>query len=159
MAEQPSRQCQTMAMDALTKIGRNPLEDPPYSPDLIPWDFWAFVLLKLAVNGLQHVFEKWVERCKKCIAFQWRYFKKKDRLLTSTKFGLGLIRWVHELCNRPSYTLHSYGNHEKNGSFMLNAKIRSSSFTFSHRQQCRISKQICIFKSRSSGLWCRVVLR
>jgi hypothetical protein len=26
------------------------------------------ILLKLATNGLQHVFEKWVERCKKCIA-------------------------------------------------------------------------------------------
>jgi hypothetical protein len=27
-------------------------------------------------NGLQHVFEKWVERCKKCIACQGRYFEK-----------------------------------------------------------------------------------
>jgi hypothetical protein len=26
------------------------------------------VLLKLAADGLQHVFEKWVERCKKCYA-------------------------------------------------------------------------------------------
>jgi hypothetical protein len=25
------------------------------------------ILLKLVANGLQHVFEKWVERCKKCI--------------------------------------------------------------------------------------------
>jgi hypothetical protein len=29
------------------------------------------------INGLQHVFEKWVERCKKCIACQGRYFGKK----------------------------------------------------------------------------------
>jgi hypothetical protein len=29
------------------------------------------------INGLQHVFEKWVERCKKCIACQGRYFEKK----------------------------------------------------------------------------------
>jgi hypothetical protein len=28
------------------------------------------------INGLQHVFEKWVERCKKCIASQGRYFEK-----------------------------------------------------------------------------------
>jgi hypothetical protein len=28
------------------------------------------------INGLQHVFEKWVERCKKCIACQGRYFEK-----------------------------------------------------------------------------------
>jgi hypothetical protein len=35
------------------------------------------ILLKLAANGLQHVFEKWVERCKKCIACQERYFEKE----------------------------------------------------------------------------------
>jgi hypothetical protein len=34
-------------------------------------------LLKLAANGLQHVFEKWVERCKKFIACQGRYFEKE----------------------------------------------------------------------------------
>jgi hypothetical protein len=35
------------------------------------------ILLKLAANGLQHVFEKWVERCKKCIACRRRYFEKE----------------------------------------------------------------------------------
>jgi hypothetical protein len=35
------------------------------------------ILLKLAANGLQHVFEKWVERCKKYIAFQGRYFENE----------------------------------------------------------------------------------
>jgi hypothetical protein len=35
------------------------------------------ILLKLATNGLQHVFEKGVERCKNCIACQGRYFKKE----------------------------------------------------------------------------------
>jgi hypothetical protein len=34
-------------------------------------------LLKLAANGLQHIFEKWAERCKKCIACQGRYFEKE----------------------------------------------------------------------------------
>jgi hypothetical protein len=29
------------------------------------------------INGLQHVFEKWVERCKKCIAFQGKHFEKE----------------------------------------------------------------------------------
>jgi hypothetical protein len=29
------------------------------------------------INGLQHVFEKWVESCKKCIAFQGRYFENE----------------------------------------------------------------------------------
>jgi hypothetical protein len=33
--------------------------------------------LILAVNGLRHVFEKWVERCKKRIACQGRYFEKQ----------------------------------------------------------------------------------
>jgi hypothetical protein len=29
------------------------------------------------INGLQHVFEKWGERCKKCVAYQGRYFLKR----------------------------------------------------------------------------------
>jgi hypothetical protein len=29
------------------------------------------------INGLQNVFEKWVERCKKSIACQGRYFEKE----------------------------------------------------------------------------------
>jgi hypothetical protein len=29
------------------------------------------------INGLQHVLEKLVERCKKCITFQGRYFEKE----------------------------------------------------------------------------------
>jgi hypothetical protein len=32
------------------------------------------LLLKLEANGLQHVFNKWVERCKKCIACEGGYF-------------------------------------------------------------------------------------
>jgi hypothetical protein len=35
------------------------------------------ILLKLAANGLRHVFEKWVERCKKCIVCQGSYFEKE----------------------------------------------------------------------------------
>jgi hypothetical protein len=29
------------------------------------------------INDLQHVFKKWVKRCKKCIACQGRYFEKE----------------------------------------------------------------------------------
>jgi hypothetical protein len=29
------------------------------------------------INGLQHVFEKWVERCRKCVACQGKYFEKE----------------------------------------------------------------------------------
>jgi hypothetical protein len=50
------------------------------------------LLLKLAANGLHHILEKWVERCKKCIACQGRYFEKRDRHRTSTKFRLGVIK-------------------------------------------------------------------
>jgi hypothetical protein len=65
-------------------IGGTPSEHPPYSPDLAPCDFWAFPTMKGSsearnfevINGLQHVFEKWVERCKKFIAYQGRYFEK-----------------------------------------------------------------------------------
>jgi hypothetical protein len=35
------------------------------------------IFLTLAANGLQHLFEKWLERCKKCIACQGRYVEKK----------------------------------------------------------------------------------
>jgi hypothetical protein len=35
------------------------------------------ILLKLAANGLQHVFEKWAERCKKFITCQGEYFEKE----------------------------------------------------------------------------------
>jgi hypothetical protein len=48
-------------------------------------DFWAFPTMKRSsevrnfkvINGLQHIFEKWVEQCKKCIACQGRYFEKE----------------------------------------------------------------------------------
>jgi len=29
------------------------------------------------INGLQHIFEKWVKHCKKCTVCQGRYFKKE----------------------------------------------------------------------------------
>jgi hypothetical protein len=38
---------------------------------------YSTILPKLAANGLQHIFEKWVEHCKKYIACQGRYFKKE----------------------------------------------------------------------------------
>jgi hypothetical protein len=74
---------------------RNPKTHPSslWSPDLASCDFWAFptkkrelrgkktacstILLELAANGLQHVLEKGVERCKKCIACQGGTSKKR----------------------------------------------------------------------------------
>jgi hypothetical protein len=95
------QRCATELCSAWKKwIGESPLEHSPYSPDFVPCDFWAFstikgelrgkkfrsdqevktacstILLKLEENGLQHVSEKWMERCKKCIACHGRYFEK-----------------------------------------------------------------------------------
>jgi hypothetical protein len=30
------------------------------------------------INGLQHIFKKWLEHCKKCIACQGRYLEKES---------------------------------------------------------------------------------
>jgi hypothetical protein len=46
------------------------------------------ILLKFAPNGLQHIFEKWVERCKKCIACQGRYFEKETVTAPPQSFDL-----------------------------------------------------------------------
>jgi hypothetical protein len=51
----------------------------------MPCNFWAFPTVKRelkvrnfeVLNGLQHVFEKWVDGVKKCIACQGRYFEKE----------------------------------------------------------------------------------
>jgi hypothetical protein len=64
-------------------IGGTPPEHSAYSPDLAPCDFWAFPTMKRelrgknfeVINSLHHIFEKLVERCKKCIACQGRYFE------------------------------------------------------------------------------------
>jgi hypothetical protein len=50
-----------------------------------PMRFWTFLTMKREIRGkkfrryewLQHVFEKWVERCRKCVACQERYFEKE----------------------------------------------------------------------------------
>jgi hypothetical protein len=73
-----------------------------------PCDFWAFPTMKIhpqgrnfeVINGLQHVLEKWVERCKKCIACQGRYFEKETVTAPPQSSD---SEWVHELCKRPLY--------------------------------------------------------
>jgi hypothetical protein len=42
-----------------------------------PWKGSSEVRNFEVINGLQHVFEKWVERCKKYIAYQGKYFEKE----------------------------------------------------------------------------------
>jgi hypothetical protein len=59
-------------------------QNTEFNLDLAPCNFWAFPTMKRefrarnfeVINGLHHVFEKWVERCKKNIAYQGRYFEK-----------------------------------------------------------------------------------
>jgi hypothetical protein len=62
-------------------IGGTPSEHLPYSPDVAmsphaifgsfqPWKGSSNERNFEVINGLQHVFEKWVERCKKCIPTQ-----------------------------------------------------------------------------------------
>jgi hypothetical protein len=49
-----------------------------FNSDLAPCDFWAFPTIKRELRGsLQQVFEKWLERYNKCIAYQGRYFEKE----------------------------------------------------------------------------------
>jgi hypothetical protein len=57
-------------------IGGTPLGHPQYSPDLAPCNSGLFQPWKGSsearyfevINSLQHVFAKWLEFCKKCIA-------------------------------------------------------------------------------------------
>jgi hypothetical protein len=66
-------------------VGGTSLEHPPYRTYIGPWDFWYFQPWKGSsdarnsevINGLQNVFEKWVERYKECIACRGRYFEKE----------------------------------------------------------------------------------
>jgi hypothetical protein len=56
-----------------------------FNSDLAPCEFWALPTKKMelqgkkfqVINGLQHIFKKWVEHCKKCIACQRGYFEKE----------------------------------------------------------------------------------
>jgi hypothetical protein len=73
--------------DVLMGFHRSAFSKPntEFNSDLAPCDFWAFPTMKRelrgknfeVINSLQPVFEKWVERCKKCIACQARYFEKE----------------------------------------------------------------------------------
>jgi hypothetical protein len=64
--------------DVLMGLHRSTFSKPntEFISDLAPYDFWTFPTTKRelrgkkfeVINDLQHVFEKQVERCKKCIA-------------------------------------------------------------------------------------------
>jgi hypothetical protein len=73
--------------DVLKGFHRSTFSKPntEFNSDLVPCDSSAFPTTKRgsetrnfeAINGLQHVLENWVERCKKCIAFRGTYFEKE----------------------------------------------------------------------------------
>jgi hypothetical protein len=62
-----------------SKPNKDPIQISPHAISRLfqPWKGSSEERNFKVINGLQHVFEKWVERCKKCIAFQGRYFKKE----------------------------------------------------------------------------------
>jgi hypothetical protein len=65
------------------------------------------ILLKLAANGMQHVFEKWVERYNKCIACQGRYFEKETVIAPPGSSDLELQNGMGlNLCNELSESTH-----------------------------------------------------
>jgi hypothetical protein len=84
---------------------QNPIQISPHAISGLfqPWKGTSEARNFQVINGLQHVFEKWVERCKKHIACQGKYFEKETSHLTSTKFRLEVISWVHELFKWLSY--------------------------------------------------------
>jgi hypothetical protein len=73
-------------VDVLMGFHRSTFSKPntEFNSNLAPCDFWAFPTMKSELpgkkfrsDGLQHVFEKWVERCQNCIACQGRYLEKE----------------------------------------------------------------------------------
>jgi hypothetical protein len=93
------------------RIDGTPLELPPYSSDLAPCDFWAFPTMKRELRG-----KRFRSNQRSAARFgevggalyevprlPREILRKRDRHRTSTKFRLGVIRWVHELRKRPSY--------------------------------------------------------
>ena len=89
-----------LVTDYLTKMGIKTVSPPPYSPDLIPSDFWLFPKLKEKLRGCRYEtieeikefvtkvtdtltqedfhgdFQKLLERYNKCIAAGGDYFKE-----------------------------------------------------------------------------------
>jgi hypothetical protein len=58
---------------------------------LQPWKGSSKARNFKVINSLQHVFEKWVEHCKKVHRLPREVLRKRDCHHTSTKFRLGLI--------------------------------------------------------------------
>ena len=84
-----------LVTDYLTKMGINTIPHPPYSPELAPCDFWLLPKLRgyryetfkemeeivtkvidtLTQEDFDGAFQKFFERCNKCIAVRGDYFE------------------------------------------------------------------------------------
>jgi hypothetical protein len=95
-------------------IGGTSLERPPYSPpDLAPCDFWAFPIMKRELRGKKfRSDQRSAARFREVGGALWEVhrlprevLRRRDRHRTSTKFWLGVISPVDELCKRSSYNI------------------------------------------------------
>jgi hypothetical protein len=92
----------------LEKVDRH----PPYSSDPTSCDFRAFPTMKRELRGKKFRsdqrsaahFREVGGALQEVHRFQREVLRKRDLHHTSTKFRLGVIRWVHELFKQPSYT-------------------------------------------------------
>ena len=91
-----------LVQGSLRQWGWSLMKHPPYSPDLSPADFFLFPLLKRKLRGKdfkdintlaaaivheigqissdqwKKCFQMWINRCRKCLVFQGRYFEGMD---------------------------------------------------------------------------------
>jgi hypothetical protein len=73
-------------------------------------DFWAFLTMRRKLRGKKFRsdqrsathFREPGGPLKQTHSLPREVLRKRDRHRTSTKFRLGVIRWVHEICKRPS---------------------------------------------------------
>jgi hypothetical protein len=83
---------------------------PTYSPDVAPCDFWDFPTMKREPRGKKFRsdqrsaarFREVGGALQEMHRLPREVLRKRGRHRTSTKFLLGIIRRVHELCKRPS---------------------------------------------------------
>ena len=88
----------------MSDLNIEPLQHPPYSPDLAICDFFLFPTVKDHLRGRKYesreelgtaiteaLFRTWVERCDKCIKTKGSYFEKELTLFVSTSNSIYMI--------------------------------------------------------------------
>jgi hypothetical protein len=81
-----------------------------FSSDLAPCDFWAFPTMKTEIRRKKFRSNQRSAACFREVGgalyevhrLPKEVLRKRDRRRTSTKFRLGVIKWVHELFKWPS---------------------------------------------------------